>query len=97
MTANKLLPNSYVELEADLGERISAFDTLFLDSIRYFDSLLGQDARSSPGVEEHFLERFRRLLDQEGFLAPRNLRESLIKLSYGYFMRHKPAGRSPQD
>jgi hypothetical protein len=40
-------------------------------------------------VEQHFLDRFRRLLAQEGYQEPRNLREALIKLSYGYIMKHR--------
>jgi hypothetical protein len=89
MGEERILPSSYGDLEAELGERISAFDILFADSIRYYDSLLGTDARSSPGVEQHFLDRFRRLLAQEGYQEPRNLREALIKLSYGYIMKHR--------
>jgi hypothetical protein len=89
MGATRILPSSYGELETEMGERITAFDTLFQDSIRYYDSLLGSDARSSPGVEQHFLDRFQRLLAQEGFQEPKSLREALIKLSYGFIMKHR--------
>jgi len=87
------LPPNYKELAARMGERISVFDALFQDSIRYYDSLLSQDARSSPGVELHFLERFRLLLDEQRFLRPANLREALIKLTYGYYMSQKAGAR----
>jgi len=89
MGQERILPSTYGELEAEIGARISAFDVLFQDSIRYYDSLLGTEARSSPGVEQHFLERFKVLLAQEGYLPPGNLREALIKLSYGYIMKHR--------
>ncbi len=89
MGQERILPSTYGELEAEIGDRISAFDILFQDSIRYYDSLLGAEARSSPGVEQHFLERFKILLAQEGFPQPGNLRETLIKLSYGYIMKHR--------
>lgn len=89
MGQERILPSTYGELEAEIGDRISAFNVLFQDSIRYYDSLLGAEARSSPGVEQHFLERFKILLAQEGFPPPPNLRETLIKLSYGYIMKHR--------
>jgi hypothetical protein len=89
MKAEKIFPTSYDELEAELGDRIAPFDQLFQDAIRYFDSLLGQDARSSPGLEQKYLDRFLNILREENFLPPRNPREILIKLSYGYYMRHQ--------
>lgn len=85
----KILPSTYEDLEAEMGIRITVFDQLFSDAIRYFDSLLVQDARSTPGVEEHFLDRFRNLLQKESYHPPRLLRETLIKLSYGYYMKHE--------
>ena len=89
MSDARVLPSSYNELEAELGERIAPFDVLFQDSIRYYDSLLGRDARSSPVMEQQFLERFRFLLEQENFAPPRSLRETLIKLSYGFYMKQR--------
>jgi hypothetical protein len=89
MTEMRVLPASYSDLETELGEKIAPFNALFQDSIRYFDSLLGQDARSSSIVEQQFLERFQFLLEQERFAAPRNLRETLIKFSYGFYMKRR--------
>lgn len=93
MEEREPLPANFKELASRMGDRITVFEALFQDSIRYYDSLLCQDARSSPGVEQHFLERFRLLLEQERFLQPANLREALIKLTYGYYMLQKSGAR----
>jgi len=89
MVSEKIFPTSYEELEVELGGEIDPFNQLFADAIRYFDSLLGQDARSSPGLEKSFIDRFVQLLEGKSYLLPRNTREILIKLSYGYFMKHQ--------
>ncbi|MBN2430506.1 MAG: hypothetical protein JXQ27_03490 [Acidobacteria bacterium] len=89
MKAEKIFPTTYEELEAELGSRMASFNQLFEDAIRYFDSLLGQDARSSPGLEQKYLDRFLLILKEENFLPPRNPREILIKISYGYYMKHQ--------
>ena len=51
MSDVRVLPSSYNELEEELGEKIAPFNVLFQDSIRYYDSLLGRDARSSPVMQ----------------------------------------------
>ncbi|MBP7868006.1 MAG: hypothetical protein KA419_18915 [Acidobacteria bacterium] len=87
MGPQRLLPDSYEDLAAELGPATAAFDALFQEAIRYFDSLLGQDAKSTPALEKSYVDRFAALLAAEGFLQPKNIREALIKLSYGYYMK----------
>lgn len=89
MSEKRILPPSYDEIKADLGDQCDGFDELFAQAIGYFDSLLDSDAKSLPAMEKDFTDKFRVLLDRHGYLVPRNLRECLIKLSYGYFMRMK--------
>ncbi len=95
MTAKRIIPATYEELHRQLGDEVAPFDRLFQDAISYFDSLLGQDARSSPGLESGYIDRFVDLLNEANFEVPHNPREILIKLSYGYYMHHqRPSGSS---
>lgn len=82
-----MLPFTYDGLVLEAGEEIRPLDSLFEKAIRYYDSLLDVDAQSKPVMEQDFLDRFAALLESLRFAVPPNLREYLIKLSYGYFMR----------
>lgn len=89
MTGERILPQSWEELKEELGPRIGAFELLLEEALRYFDTLLAQDGKSSPGIERELLERFLTLVKEEHFLTPRFPREALIKLAYGLVMARR--------
>ncbi len=84
-----LAPDSFDKFADELGERLAPFAALFQETIRYYDSLLGQDAKSTPALEKGFVDRFVALLEAEGYQPPKNIREALIKLSYGFYMKNR--------
>ena len=95
METNRQVPGNFTEFEAQLGPGAAPFRALFDEAIEYFDSLLGQEGRSSPGLERSYVDRFLELLRDAGFARPTSPREILIRLCYGYHMT--PRDTIPAD
>ncbi len=94
MVEKRILPQDYLVLKEEVEDRIEVYDRIFGDALNYFQSLLDQNAMSSPGLESKFIDAFKKELEKDNFLIPKDIRNILIKLSYQYEMFKKEGGKN---
>ncbi len=94
MVEKRILPQDYLILKDEVGKRIGEYDRIFEGALNYFQSLLDQNAMSSPGLEAKFIDAFKKELERDNFLIPKDIRNILIKLSYQYEMFKKEGGKN---